>query len=62
MTVFWERMTDRFGTAYAESVARDVSIARLGGRTAHQSLAAGVPAKEVWLALCDIFEVPVQDR
>ena len=62
LTVFWERMNARFGEVYAASVVRDVSIAALGGRTAREALDAGVPAKQVWLALCDFFEIPPKER
>ncbi len=62
LTVFWERMNARFGPAYAESVARDFTVAQLEGRTAHEALASGVPAKQVWLAICDAFEIPPKDR
>ena len=62
LTVFWERMGERFGTAYADSVARDVSIAALGGRTVTEALAAGEKPKEVWLAVCELFDVPAKDR
>ncbi|HVE62655.1 MAG TPA: DUF3046 domain-containing protein [Mycobacteriales bacterium] len=62
LTVFWERMGERFGTAYADSVARDVSLAALGGRTATEALAAGEKPREVWLAVCELFEVPAKDR
>ena len=62
LTVFWERMNARFGPAYAESVARDFTVSQLEGRTAHEALAAGVPAKEVWLAICEVFEIPPKDR
>jgi len=60
--VFWERMNARFGTSYADSVARDVTVAQLGGRTAQEALSAGVPAKAVWLAICDVFEIPIKER
>ena len=62
LTVFWERMHGRFGEVYAGSVVRDFSLAQLGGLTAQEALDAGVPAKEVWLALCELFEVPAKDR
>lgn len=62
MTVFWERMTARFGAAYADSVARDLVIASLDGRTVVDALAAGVEAAEVWRAVCEAVEVPVSDR
>lgn len=62
LTVFWERMNARFGAAYADSVARDLVIARLGGRTVVDALAAGVEPAVVWSAVCEAVEVPVQDR
>lgn len=62
MTVFWERMNARFGAAYADSVARDLVLASLGGRTVVDALAAGVEAAEVWRAVCEAVEVPVRER
>jgi len=61
-TEFWERMRERFGAAYADSVARDQVIGRLGNRTAHDALAAGEEVRAVWLAVCEHFDVPVGDR
>lgn len=55
-------MGARFGDAYAESVARDLVIAQLSGRTVEQALAAGVPPKEVWHAVCEATEVPISER
>ena len=62
LTEFWERMETRFGAAYADSVARDQVIRKLGDRTVHQALADGESAKDVWRAVCEHFEVPVADR
>ena len=62
ITDFWERMEARFGSAYASSVARDQVIGRLGDRTAQQALDAGEDVREVWLAVCEHFEVPVAER
>jgi hypothetical protein len=61
-TEFWERMAGRFGPAYAESVARDQVIGRLGNRTAYEALAAGEDVRDVWLAVCEHFEIPVRER
>ena len=55
-------MQTRFGVAYADSVARDQVISRLGNRTVHEALAQGESAKDVWRAVCEHFEVPVKDR
>ena len=62
LTEFWERMETRFGRVYADSVARDQVISRLGNRTVHQALAEGESAKDVWRAVCEHFEIPVADR
>lgn len=55
---FWDRMREQFGTGYAESVARDHVLGKLGGRTVDQALAAGTDAKAVWRAVCEEFDVP----
>lgn len=62
LTEFWERMETRFGVAYADSVARDQVIGRLGNRTVREALDAGSDPKDVWLAVCEHFDVPVRDR
>jgi hypothetical protein len=62
LTVFWERMHRRFGAAYADSVARDLVLAQLGGRTIVDALEAGTEPGTVWAAVCEAVEVPVRDR
>ncbi|HEU0132103.1 MAG TPA: DUF3046 domain-containing protein [Mycobacteriales bacterium] len=62
LTVFWDRMNARFGEAYADSVARDLVIAQLGGRSVVAALDAGVEPSVVWNAVCEAVEVPVRDR
>jgi hypothetical protein len=59
---FWRRMDARFGVRYAGSVASDLAISSLGSRTVNESLAAGVPPKRVWEAVCEAVEVPVAER
>ena len=39
---------------------RDTVIVELGNRTGEQALAAGIPAREVWIALCRVQDVPVE--
>lgn len=51
-------MEDEFGAAYAGSLARSHVMSPLGGRTAVEALEAGVPPREVWLALCVAMDVP----
>jgi hypothetical protein len=55
-------MTEQFGPAYVQLFARDHVMAELGNRTVEQALAAGVPAKDVWRAVCVAMEVPVRLR
>jgi hypothetical protein len=62
LTEFWDRMETRFGKVYADSVARDQVIGRLGNRTVHEALAAGESAKDVWRAVCEHFEIPMKER
>ncbi|WP_112139828.1 DUF3046 domain-containing protein [Glycomyces dulcitolivorans] len=49
---FWDRMEETFGAGYARSVAADLSLGQLGGRTIDQALADGENAKAVWMAVC----------
>ncbi|MCW2888029.1 MAG: hypothetical protein JWL58_4891 [Streptosporangiaceae bacterium] len=58
--MFWQRMNEQFGEAYAASVAKDYVIAELGGRTIEQALADGDSAKSVWAAVCVTFASPVK--
>ncbi|MRG61630.1 DUF3046 domain-containing protein [Agromyces sp. CFH 90414] len=51
-----------FGAGYAGALLRDLTMEALGGRTAREALAAGVPPREVWLALCEATDVPVERR
>jgi hypothetical protein len=62
LSEFWIRMDDHFGEGYARSVAHDHVLQALGGRTVDQALAAGEPAKRVWRAVCEEFEVPSRKR
>jgi hypothetical protein len=62
VTEFWERMRDQFGPSYADAVARDQVIGSLGERSAMDALAAGTDPKQVWLAVCEHFELPLAIR
>jgi hypothetical protein len=55
-------MRSQFGTMRAESVARDHVFSELGGRTAVDAIEAGVPVRNVWLAICQEYEVPAKER
>lgn len=62
ITVFRKLMAGEFGQVRAEMIARDHVLSSLGGRTADEALEAGTGAKEVWVAVCNAFEVPENRR
>jgi hypothetical protein len=39
---------------------RDTVIVELGNRTPEKALADGIPAREVWIAMCRVQDVPVE--
>jgi hypothetical protein len=53
---------EEFGAGYASVVVDDLVLGALDGRTARQALAAGVPPRTVWLALCEATDVPEARR
>jgi hypothetical protein len=57
-TEFWSRMDDALGRGYARSWADSIVMGELGGRTAAEALDAGVPPKEVWVAVWRTLELP----
>jgi DUF3046 family protein len=59
---FWRLMDDEFGAGYSRVLSSSLVLAGAGGRTADQALSAGVPPKQVWLALCDVQDVPPERR
>ena len=62
ITVFRRLMSQEFGEIRAEMLARDHVFSSLGNRTVDQALEAGLPAKEIWRAVCEVFEVPPERR
>jgi hypothetical protein len=62
LTEFWAKMDRQFGSAYAESFARDQVLAGLGGATVEAALARGDDAKAVWRAVCEECDVPARER
>lgn len=52
---------EEFGHTYAPVLVRDHWIKDIGC-TAEEALAGGMPPREVWLAICADFEVPVNRR
>lgn len=61
-TEFWRRMDDALGSSYARSWADMFVIGDLGGRTANEALAAGVPPKEVWAAVWRVLDLPLNKQ
>jgi hypothetical protein len=58
---FDRAVTDEFG-AQAATLVRDLVLSDVGGRTAAEALDAGIPPRDVWLALCVETDVPPERR
>lgn len=55
-------MDDEFGAAYSRVLARDLVLGAVGGRSALEALQAGAEPRAVWLAICDLQDVPQERR
>lgn len=44
------------------SLVSDLILTQLAGRTAHEALDAGLPPRDIWLALCAETDVPIERR
>ncbi|MFK4730068.1 DUF3046 domain-containing protein [Agromyces mediolanus] len=62
LSEFQLAVAEEFGAGYGGVVVADLALAPFGGRTAEEALAAGVPAREVWAALCEATDVPIERR
>ena len=62
LSEFWMAVGDEFGDAYGRVLTHDLVLGSVGSRTAEQALKAGVPARAVWLALCEANDVPESRR
>jgi Protein of unknown function (DUF3046). len=58
LSEFRQAIADQFGAAYGQVLMHDLVLSGLGQRTAEQAIAAGVPTRDVWLALCAATDVP----
>ena len=58
---FDRAVVDEFG-AQAASLIVDLVLSEVGGRTAVEALNAGIPPRDVWLALCAETDVPPERR
>ena len=61
-TEFWARMEQALGPSYARSWAASFVMRELDGRTAQEALDAGVPPKQVWLAVWRTLELPASQK
>jgi Protein of unknown function (DUF3046) len=59
---FWELVNGEFGMARGALLVRELVLLELGNRTAEQAMAAGVPVRDAWVALCDALDVPEARR
>ena len=55
-------MDDEFGAGYSRVLSSTLVLAAVGGRTADQALSAGVSPRDVWLAMCEVQDVPPDRR
>ena len=62
ITVFRDKMSNEFGRVRAEMLAKDHVFSALGGRSIDEALEAGLPAKEIWHAVCEAFDIPMNRR
>lgn len=61
LSEFRRAVEEEFGEAYAGVVLRDHWLTGLSA-TADEALERGVPARAVWLALCEEFQIPEPRR
>jgi hypothetical protein len=57
LSEFQVAVAEEFGD-FGRVLLRDTVIVELGNRTPEEALAAGTPARDVWLALCRVQDVP----
>lgn len=58
LSEFQRAVVDEFGSGYGQALLTDLVLAELGGRTAQEALSAGIPPREVWIALFRDTGVP----
>ncbi len=58
---FLRAVEDEFG-ARSVALMTDLVLGAVGNRTASEALDAGVPPRDIWLALCDENDVPPARR
>jgi len=55
-------VADEFGAEYGRVLTHDLVLGKIGGVTAEQGIARGIPPREIWLALCEATDVPAERR
>lgn len=58
LSEFWVAMEHEFGAVYARHLARYLVPGDFGDATVQEALDAGVPVRQVWLAVCRVQDVP----
>lgn len=58
LSEFRRAVTMEFGDSFGAALVRDLVLDDLENLTCEQALKAGIPARDVWLALCRANDVP----
>ncbi len=62
LSEFRRAVKAEFGESYGAALTRDLVLDDLGNLTADEALRVGMPARDVWLALCRANDVPEARR
>lgn len=62
LSEFRRAVAEEFGEQFGNALVRDLVLDDIGDITAQQGLAQGVPARQVWQALCRACDVPESRR
>ncbi|MBX3068743.1 MAG: DUF3046 domain-containing protein [Microbacteriaceae bacterium] len=60
LSEFKRAVSDEFGSREGAALTKFLVLSELGDLTSEAALEAGVPAREVWIALCRANQVPEQ--
>ncbi|MCC6270185.1 MAG: DUF3046 domain-containing protein [Microbacteriaceae bacterium] len=58
LSEFRRAVTAEFGESFGAALLRDLVLDDLGNLTSEEALKVGLPARDVWLALCRANDVP----
>lgn len=59
---FWALMDQVFGGGYSRTLARECHLTGLDSLTCTEALERGLPPRDVWHALCDQMDIPLEQR